>query len=532
MEQTWQYTKAREGVNEPRATSARAYRIGAVWLAPVLVALLAFATRAWAIGPSYDIFIDEVTYVRLVQSMGTVFAPILYGEPFYLHPPGFFVLGAAYWALFGSPSEIIAQIHSLRLLSAVCAAITAVALFMIARRLGGLLAGVIAALVFIADPFVNKMNSLVLLDTPALMWVSLGYLALLTALPTTARPGMMWNIARRKQSPEALAEDTTAIARWRIVAAGVAFGLALLTKDMTAFLTLLPLGIMFVVGWVLPRAQTFALGTITVLTYLPYPLAVAVAGDWRRFSGDKLFGFRRLAGAVQETGFNREQGPSLLDAIILRLTQFGTTYVLIAVGAVAILLLLWRGGAVATLLASWAISAYVLLVYCTLFGTLEEQFFYFLVVPVIAASAVALGAWAGRSRHFLARAVYGFVLCFFVSWGLVHWVGLRQVPSDGYAQVLQYVRTIATPDEKVAAIPETAQFLLEEHATGPWGVWYDPAAIDEFDPTFVLLDTKQITWSGTQEAVDLQRWLQSNGKPVWSMHTDRDRTLILYRIKP
>ncbi|MBA2712042.1 MAG: glycosyltransferase family 39 protein, partial [Rubrobacteraceae bacterium] len=413
------------------------------WVAVILVGLATFALRAVRLGVSWDIFVDEISYLRISQSVAQNMGVSLYGNAFYLHPPAFFFLEGAYIKLFSPTGDLIHQIYDVRYVNVALAAITAVVLLGIGRRLAGWSAGIAAAVVFALEPYVIKMNSRNYLDTAAMLWVVLGYYVLFSSI----------------------GEERRRLPLWRPLAAGVLFGLGLLTKDMVAFATLLPLAVCFFTGWAMPRLQSMLVGVVALLTYLPYPLTVYAIGDWRDFSYQKLRGVSRLAGFIHETGFNQENGPSFVDAILANLSEFITTYALLATGCISVLILFFFfAGAAKRLLLAWAASTYALLAYVVVLGTLEEQFFYFLIVPSILATTAtaklvleteALGIWV---RGALIATTIAFAGAF-VSWTGYVWVQIHFNPDNGYERIAADLKRI--PDEySVGVSNDTTQFVM------------------------------------------------------------------------
>ncbi len=512
----------------------------------MLAVAAVFALRAFRIGRSFDLFIDEITYLRISTSVASTLTVKLYDDPFYLHPPAFFFLQAAYLKLFPASGNIVEQIHHGRLLDVACAAGTAGALVWIARRLGGWAAAALVALMFALDPFIIKMNSYNLLDTPAIWWITAGYALLVGGLVDAPGVLPLWPwLARRvpwlgrwlRRLPawSAPPDAPVALGWGRTGLAGLCFGLALLTKDMTAFLSLLPLGICWVGNWSLRRRTSAAIGTITLATYSVYPLTVWLVGEWPHFAKQKLRGFQRFSGAVKETGFKRHGGPSLLESVIAKLDQFGTTYAIIAAGVVAVLVLLLLGGRASRLIGVWTANSYALLGYCVVFGTLEEQFFYFLVVPALLASALAvttllrLAWWTPRGRRRAGWAVSVAASAFAV-WGALHWAQIHLTPHNGYQQALTFIETVLPPKSSVASSSETGQFMLGDHSGPPWGKWHSLGELNKHTPDYVLISTKQLSWDYGDDAKPLQDWLTSSTTEVWRMQTEGAGALILYRM--
>jgi hypothetical protein len=473
---------------------------GGAALAALALTLVAFALRATNLGQSWDIFVDEISYLRLSQSVAASLKVALYGDAFYLHPPLFFFLEGLYVWLVDPAGQLIDQIYAVRYLNAGLAGLSAAAVFGIGRKLGGWPVGLAGAVVFALDPFVIKMNSRNYLETSAMLWVMLAYYVLAPALATV-------DGSKRER-----------VAVWRVLLAGGLFGLALLTKDMTAFLTLLPLGVCFVLGWALPRWQTFVAGVTTVLVYAPYPLTVWAIGDWQEFSYEKSRGALRLAGIFHETGFNQKGGPSFLRAILQNLDEFVTTYTLLGSGGFSILVIffLGRNNPLRRLFLAWAASTYMLLAYIVLQGSLEEQFFYYLIAPAILATVVAagllirlevLGVWF----HRLSLAVATLVCVAFVLWSGYVWYEIHSTPDNAYERVIDYLQDEVPKNARVGVTAETAQFLVE----GESGLYGSVEELREDDAEYVVMSSYLLEEGYGESSPGFYGYVRRHGEVVY-----------------
>jgi hypothetical protein len=487
------------------------------WLWPVLAGLTVFALRAYRLGISFDIFIDEITYLELSRSVVDGFRVYLYGEPFFLHPPAWFFIEGGFLRLIGTGGTLIEQIYATRVLVVLMASLSGGLIFLLVRRVAGLTAAMVAVALFALDPFVVKVNSLNMLETPTLLWVLAGYTVIVYTLPNE-------NGARRFGAAGA-------------ILAGFFFGLAILTKDMALFLTLLPLAAMFVANWVLARRHVVAIAATALAVYAVYPLVVALSGHWQLFLAEKFTGLQRFAGLIRVTGFGHEGGgPNFFDTIVARLEPFASTYLLLALGVVSVGVLLARGGHLNRLIALWTASAYALLGYAIFFGTLEEHFFYFLIIPSIVACTTAGAAMYGwvvkRGAAGAGIAVAGVFLALLLAWNGYQWVRAHTHPDNGYEEVLAYLRNSVPPGSRVASTSQTAQFLLDDYQSGPWGDWVEPAALAAFDPEYLLIDEHSLQWNHGPKRGPLLEWIRANGRPVYVFTSRENHRLVLYDLAP
>lgn len=487
--------------------------------------VVAFALRVVFVDRAWDILVDEITYLAIARNLAEGRGLSLYGDPFYLHPPAFMIVEGAITSLTGLPAHPIDQVLAVRLLNVFLGAVATSAIFLLARRVAGTPAGVLAALFYGIDAFVIRTNSRNYLETFATLWILLGYLVLLGG-----------------------ANDLDRLSRRRATIAGMAFGVALLTKDMTFFLSVAPLGLAFLWGRVLPRRRALLAGVATMLVYSLYPIGIALSGHGMELAGQKLRGLSRFLGFVQETGFNRSGGPSFLDAVLGNLGTLGTSYVLIAIGLPAAVILLRWGSAEAgslrrgRMVGLWGITAYLLVLYSVAFGTLEEQFFFFLVVPAIVSVSVATvglyrtrEVWTRRlvGQHRatgVARAVRILValgLGLFVAWSLTTWSIVHFRPDNSYEEVGRWLHDNAPRGGGLGVTDEPGKFLFdgyEIHAIAT------PDDVVKTGVEHVLLSTKQIRAGYTPGGDELRAWLRAHGALVFVSEGPTYERMELYRV--
>lgn len=494
-------------LDEPRrATATR-------WAIIAALALVAYLLRAYHLDTSSDIFVDEVTYLRLGQSVAHHGRVYLYGEPFFLHPPAFFVLEGAVLRLLSPDGDLVEQIYAMRHINAVLAGVSAGAMLALGRSVAGWPAGLIAAAFFTLDPFVMRLNSRNYLETLAIAGILVGYAVLLPAV----------------KGPR------SEVGLPRSLVVGVAFGIALLTKDMTAFLSVVPMGVCCVLGWSIERRAALRVALWTGAVYGIYPIAIVFSGHTSDFVDQKFRGLARFTGQIQETGFNQEGGPSFSAAILSNLKAFAATYVLIAVGTAAVGLLAIFGADRAKLVAAWGGSAYAMMAYAVAAGTLEEQFFYFLVVPAMASTAGAIvllrrghlvegflgatrparwgrrlllsraGRWAGRMGSV--------AVALFVVWTSYVWIDVRTTPDNGYERTLAYLDANVREGARIGVTTETAEFLLDRFRVT---VVTSVEDIRVMDAEYVLVSDRltDLGYSTIDESV--LGWLTENGETVYS----------------
>lgn len=472
----------------------------------LVAGIVTLAIRLPGLDDGYDVLTDEITYVRLSQTFINEFALELYGEPFYLHPPAFFVLGGLDLRLAAASGELYDQVLALRWLNACLAALSAALLStatFIATR--SRLAALGAATLFALDAFVVRMNSRVLLETLAITAVLAGYAVLL--LVQRRHLGVAWAIG-----------------------AGMLFGLALLTKEMTAALTVAPMMIVFIIGSPLPRRVAGTVLGASVITYTTYPVAVFIGGDLDGYVSHKLRGVARFVGLVQETGFNQPGGPSFVDAVIANLGTFGTTYALLAGGVVAVGVALTWGGARLRLVGIFGACSYLLILYSVTLGTLEEQFFYFVVVPAMFAIACAAPtAMSARPRVRPALLLVAVVVAgLFVGWSSRAWYVVQTAPDDGYRRLIAFVEEQVDRGAQIAVPSGPARFILRGYRLSPSA---DVTLLQRGAVDYVIVSTKLAQEGYAPSDAQALAYLDQNATEIFEFRGRTYGDLRLYQLQ-
>ncbi len=296
-----------------------------------------------------------------------------------------------------------------------------------------------------------------------MLWVLLGYLVLVSLIR----------------------HPTPAWAKTRAVGAGLLFGIAVLTKDEAALLTVLPLAAAAVLRWGPPRWLIALTVGATALPYAVYVSLVAASHYFPGWWSAKTSGIERLLGVIQTTGFHRSG--SLSSRLIAEGGNFWTTYALLALSVPAAWLVLRRGGPVARMMGLLYCAAGVTLAYAVALGTLEEQELYLLVVPSLIMISVGFtlrhqpshGRSRSAARAFTVAKVTAILATLAVVFGLNVKTGLQWLrqPDDGYARLLPYLAANVPPgtavDIPAASLPlsqsDGGRYELEgQYQTGLW----------------------------------------------------------------
>ncbi|MDB5064450.1 MAG: hypothetical protein JWM18_884 [Chloroflexi bacterium] len=470
-------------------------------------AVMAMGLRFFHIHTAYDIHIDEITYLRIAENISSNLRPELYGQAFFLHPPLFFYIEAGWLHLFPPTGNIVQDILAVRSLNVIFAGGTAALLFLTGWRIAGTTAGAVAAAAFVLDPFMVKITSWNLLEASTVFWVLVG----MAVIVLTAGPE--GHLSRRAA-----------------ILAGIAFGAGLLTKEESAFISLVPCLAWIAIGCRGRRRLLLTLGA-AVLMYSIYPLVTALNGGLDGYLQAKLRGVARLAGFIQESGFHQSGTQSFLGAVLDRARVFGATYLIIGLGVLATVFLWRQGGRENRLVAAWMASATLLLSYALLHGTLEEQMFYLLVVPASLSIGVAvpqlLRHWSTRRRRGAVRGVLAAGGLAFVAVSAVVWCQTHLAPDNGYEAMVAWTDAHLPRGTPVSVAPEPPAFLLSRLDTGKW---LTPSDLAQHHAHYVITSTTEVKAGYVAGGTQFLLWLQGHAQVVFSFYGRVHGTLVIYKV--
>jgi 4-amino-4-deoxy-L-arabinose transferase-like glycosyltransferase len=348
---------------EPRARRDWAAGIRSIPPSVAVSALFLFALALFVNGFRHtltpDIHIDEMIYASTGQDVAAGKGLTVQTMPFFWQPPLFFLVEAPIIRLAGLTNSGVMDVAlQMRLLNAGLGAATALGLFWLGWRLRGMWTGWAMALLYISDPFVIRVTRRLYLEPFAAMWI---LFALWFCWSSSGR----WTWKRR-------------------AVAGALFGLALLSKELTFFALGVPvlLWLRKEMSWKEP------LGIIgfAALTYAVYPIWSYAVGWGNQFLSLKQFQYERLVGVFQYTGWNRP-GVSFTQALVVNAADYWTSYLCIVLAVPATVILWRRKDRASRFLSSWTLVTFVFFAGLVKFGTLNDQFFYYLMIPVLASVA-------------------------------------------------------------------------------------------------------------------------------------------------
>ena len=540
-------------------------RIFLYGMVTALIFALAFGAVAWRLSEAPDVFSDEIVYTRAGIRVANDGALVWdSGNPIYIHPPLYFLAEAVFQQLVAGPTlavhsigNIFTEVYQTRYLNAILAGLTAVTLYLIGRRLQGNKLGVLLVVLFVIDPFGVRINRRAMIETMAMLLTLVGMAVFLTERP---RPSGRFSPVRP-------------------ILSGLVLGAAMLTKELafTAILTVLAVGLWEY--WRTRRASACAPALVTIgvaaITYSVYlfwvlgasmaaliarhggALSFSILANWIAasdqpvgFLGVKLFALQRLIG-IAKSGWNRP-GVSLADFLIPRMIDYGSSYLLLALGGAATiwLLLFHRHDRVGRLLGVWGLINYPFYAFVAAIGAGHDQFFYYLLVPAILLVGYTLVVlpkdvvlylshrrstrWhlpiASRRIRWGRNLVLLYLLCFVLSFDLVHWwlsYGIGQ--DNGYHQLAAFVQANLRPGELLNASGDTLkfQYFLPDQRIASAGT---PAEAEREGIHYFVLAPKDVQDRYGNVTPELAIWITTYGQRLFSGYGDSYGEISLYRV--
>ena len=482
----------------------------------VVVGLVTFLVHGYRLSAAPDVFSDEFTYLVVGTNVARGIGIVTDNSPFLYHPPAYFLVEAAYIKLAGlTNTDLLTALFSVRYLNVFFSAATASVLLLFGRKLHSLKAGLIMAALFLMDPYVQRIDRRNMLETFAMLCVLLGLYIFFT---------------HRQR-----------LRNWQWLGSGIAFGMAVLTKE-AMFLHLLAL--LGVVAWKRRAQLTDAVRVVAIacLLYLFYPLWEIAVGqgslyfDYKHYEVDEVLasitGFIKYCPSQICSSNNAIYAPKRIspENFQILLGQYGTSYLLIALAGIftVILFLRFRHLIEARYLFLWSIFSFG---FGIIFGRVSDQYLYYLIVPVVLVNGYCLAILFESVRYrrwwciVLSLSV---CLLFIYNSGLwVIWYGFGS--DDGYAKIIAYAKTHIPPGEPIDLSDDAGYFFLSP----TYPIYYDrdvTSIIANHDHYFILSSKDQ--WFGyngtTPEFYD---WVLRNSQPLLVVQETSFWTIGLYYSK-
>lgn len=468
------------------------------------VVILAMLFRFTGVHQANDVFIDEITYADLAGQIAQGTVPSILGNPFFLHPPGSYILNSWVINMFGLEGHPMDLALQLRWVNAVLGAVTVGVCCLLVRRLVGVLPAAAAGIIMASDPFILRMDGRLMMETPAGLAVVSGWLLVIVLL------NRKWRRPRL----------------WLELGAGLVFGLAIVIKDMTVVFTLVPLlAGAFWRNTIPPLTALRMMGSAS-LPYVAYMGWVAANGLLPQWFDQKSVGVLRILGAVQMTGFNAVPSADLAGRLIEMTGRFGTSYLLLGLSILSGAVAATSKVATRRTIGLFSLFTGFMGIYSVFFGAAEEQFGYCVVLAALVSTPIAvemLMRWRPRLRRAFVIATVAVVIV-----GLALGVQARTVTDDGLVRAREWMVNNIPASAIVGLTSVTGEFALlpRDH----WEVLPSLLSLRDKDAQYVLTQGRQLSQGYGFAAPELLAWLAGNAEPVFTFTGPTNGETVVWKL--
>ena len=492
------------GSRMARTEATLARRLGPA-LPVLLLVLAAFGVRSIGLTSSFELWVDEMLYAELGASVARGELPNLPDGPFFLHPPGFFVVEAVAIKIFGITGGSMELVYQLRWVSAVCGALSVGLIFLVLRRPVGVPAALAAGGLAVFEPFVLRNNSRVFLETGAMLFVLVGLVILVERLAGRAD--------RR---------------RLMLVVAGLAMGYGVFSKDVLVVCTLAP--VVLAVFWrrTMPLRDATVLAGGIVAPYAVYLTVLVLTGSFGDWFTAKSQGALRMFGVVQSTGFNAPDAPSLVGRVLAQVGFFGTSYVLLLLCPLVGVVAARSARPERRFVGLVAVTTGLFGVYSAAFGTFEENYGYpVMIAGIMAATVAAMELYEHHPRTRLAISV---VCPLFLVAAAVLGIRTEVTADDGFREVHSWTDANLPADARVGVTNSTGELAFDDDPR--FGVWASLPDLEANGASYVLTQSLPTSLGYGFARPELVPWLTANAVPVIAVEGPTNGVTTLWRIDP
>ena len=468
------------------------------------VTAIAFGVRATGLTRAFELWVDEMLYAELGRAVSLGQLPNLPDGPFFLHPPGFFLVEGATINLLGLSGNSFDLVNDLRWLNALIGAISVGVAFLLVRKLTNVPIAITTAVVMAFEPFVLRNNSRVFIETLGMAAVLVGLLIIVYE-------------AGRQPSRFSLL---------RIFLGGLILGYSVLTKDVFVLATAAP--VILAVVWrrtlSLLHAATILVGS--AIPYVAYLIVLGISNMFPNWLWAKTQGISRFLGHDQITGFNAEGSPSLISRLIEQAETFGTSYVLLGLGPVAAIFVCLSPVKERRLIGLVGLTMGLFGVYSAAFGTFEEQYGYPVMVAGILSIAV-FGMELCLRRPQLIRATGVLGICFAL---LTMSLGLRAetTTDNGYAQFEEWKERHLPAQALVSVTNSTGELAFGDDPR--FGVWPSTRLMEQNGVEYILTQSLPTMQGYGYARPEMLEWLTDTATKVVSFEGPTNGATTLWHV--
>jgi Dolichyl-phosphate-mannose-protein mannosyltransferase len=498
----------------------------ASWLLAIIAGITTIVIQGYRLSAGPDVFGDEGAYLivglHLADGRGLTGTDGL----FLWHPPLYMLIEAALIKLCGlGHSEPLTVLFDVRWINVVISGATASLLVLFANRIRGLRMGVVVGVLFIFDPYIQRINRRSMLETATVFFVVLALYLF------SGGDGMR--------------------SRWRWLGPGAAFGLALLVKEPAAVFLLVPIAYCLL-GNRNRSGETLGVVVTAAFFYFSYIFTLTGTGDAGQLWSFEWYQVERILHVLIGWKLGAPPGGGALGSphnvysaanLVTLLREYASSYLLIGIGLVGIVILAirFRHDKFARLLAVWmavsAASDAVLVV-------VSDQYSYYSIVPALLVDGYLLDSALGQRWHAPARhaisgrwrdlpgqqiiaAIFALALAACAIYGGYAWVTNYVTGSDDcYSEIVAYVEANIPPGQMIESSNEVSNYFL----AGRYDVRMDraPSVLVALNAHFFILSSKDLWEENQGTTPTFYNWAIQHSRPLLTCYDKTYWNLGLY----
>lgn len=271
-------------------------------------------------------------------------------------------------------------------------------------------------------------------------------------------------------------------------------------------------------------------------------VAWALGTDAERFLAFKLNTLARVfalgRGVTPREGrVDYGANPGILEQLGSALASYGPSYVLLAIGAIAtlVLLLRHRDRIGAQLVLCWSGVSYAAVAFGEIAG-FGDQFFYYVIVPAIVATSYLLVLeWTQIDRPAVllpgTRMRLGLAtlaLAVLAAYDGAAWTTRYALKNDdGYARITRYVEEHVPRGSTIVVGGDVSNYLLRPDYDIEF--YRDRLSVRRDGVRYFIMSSKEATQRYNRMSPDFYDWVRANTRPLIEVEGDTYWTLGLYQ---
>ncbi len=402
--------------------------------------ILAFTLRVYRLSSSPDIFGDEVLYANVALKLPQFGNLVAFNSPWFIHPPMFYILQSIFFQLTGVNGLTLSNVFTARVTSCLYASLAVVVVFVWIAKISKIKVGAATAFVLMLEPYALKYSRMGLLESLVMLFA-------IVSLVFFSRANSENNLKN-------------------YVFGGIFFGLAMLTKELALFVTVIVAFYWLFTRFVAKRKIKIK-GTLMFIgtglaIYLGYVLW-AISIDASTFLNTKYYLLERVFWIIRDQGYTTPGYSTFASDFTSTINIYLTTYILIGAATItSAYFLLKERNNFTLLLTSWFIGSAI---FFGAIGAHNSQFFIYITIPAAVLAGYMITKFAFEQIHRNRKVTFAALTLFLVliCYSTMVWVYIDGGDDTAVSQSINWVQTNIANGEKIWVPQYTYLFLSSNY---------------------------------------------------------------------